>query len=94
MGTPEHWLEHKKEYPDFSSGNLAGLTILKMVEKPDNDLGPDEVILFTDGKTYLELDAQDGYEYHDCLASARSLDLRRGEEEWEKYNSWEVKKYG
>lgn len=87
--------ENGTKYLEFNSKNMAGLTTLKLVEKPSNALGPDEVLLFSDGKTYVGFKAQDEYDYHDCLSSARSVDLRCDAEEWKKFSNWaEVKKYG
>lgn len=36
---------------------------------------PIEYILFSDRRTYLELEEQDYYSYHDCSPSARELYL-------------------
>lgn len=43
---------------------------------------PLSYILF-DKPVYLELNAQDEYEYHDCSSSARHVDLYSDEKMWE-----------
>ena len=43
-----------------------------------------DFILFDDGETFLQLQEQDYYSYHDCSASARHLDLRQDKEKWKK----------
>ena len=40
-------------------------------------------ILFDDKETYIELDAQDPYDYHDCSQSARNLELRQDAKRWQ-----------
>ena len=41
-------------------------------------------ILFDDGETFLELQEQDKYDYHDCNPYARELRLRKDAEQWKK----------
>lgn len=40
------------------------------------------IVLFDDGKTFLEFDEQDRYDYHDCDSSARTISLHQDEERW------------
>lgn len=40
-------------------------------------------ILFSDKATYVELEEQDYYSYHDCSASARHIEVRCDAERWE-----------
>lgn len=42
-----------------------------------------EFILFDDGETYLELEEQNAYDYHDCSPSARHLELQKDKIRWE-----------
>jgi hypothetical protein len=39
-------------------------------------------ILFDDQESYLELQEQDKYDYHDCAESARLLTLRKDAKNW------------
>lgn len=39
-------------------------------------------IMFDDGETYIELEEQDYYSYHDCSSSARELRLWKDKERW------------
>ena len=41
-------------------------------------------ILFSDGKTYMELEEQDYYSYHDCSFSARNLCVFEDAGMWER----------
>lgn len=49
-------------------------------------------ILFDDGETFIELDEQSPYDYHDCCSSARNLELRVDAKRWQemfnKEGSW------
>ena len=42
-----------------------------------------EYILFDDGETYIELEDQDYYTYHDCSPNARHINLYTNKEHWE-----------
>lgn len=39
-------------------------------------------IMFDDGKTYIELEEQDYFTYHDCSPCALELQVKRGAEYW------------
>lgn len=41
-----------------------------------------QFILFSDRKTYLVLEEQDSYTYHDCDTSARTLEFIQNEKCW------------
>ena len=41
-----------------------------------------QYILFSDGQTYIELEEQDYYSYHDCSQSARLINIQVNEERW------------
>jgi hypothetical protein len=41
-------------------------------------------IMFDDGETYIELEEQDYYSFHDCSTSARELRLCKNKERWDK----------
>lgn len=43
-------------------------------------------ILFNDGKTYIELEEQDYYSYHDCSSSARIINVYQDKAVWELIN--------
>lgn len=40
-------------------------------------------ILFDDGQTYIELDEQDAYSYHDCSYKARHIHVREDVNRWQ-----------
>ncbi len=42
-----------------------------------------DFILFDDGETYLALEEQSKYDYHDCSSSARDLHLYKDSVRWE-----------
>ena len=44
-------------------------------------------ILFDDGETYIILEEQDYYSYHDCSASARHIQIWKDKLQWEYYNT-------
>jgi len=39
-------------------------------------------ILFDDKETYIELDIQDPYTYHDCSSSARTIAIGKSAKDW------------
>ncbi len=41
-----------------------------------------EYILFDDGKTFIELEEQDYYSYHDCSPSARHISIQKDKDKW------------
>ncbi len=41
-----------------------------------------EYILFDDGKTYVKLEDQDGYTYHDCSGRAKLINLIQDSRMW------------
>ncbi len=41
-----------------------------------------QYILFDDCKTYIELEEQDYYDYHDCSTFARHIQVWINEEQW------------
>lgn len=44
-----------------------------------------EVILFDDGETYILLEEQCYYTYHDCSNAAREITIHRQKQLWEQY---------
>jgi hypothetical protein len=59
---------------------LKGKTILKVLGcEPDRrkktQIEP-KYILFTDRKTYIELEEQDQYTFHDCSCSAKEIHVK------------------
>jgi len=45
------------------------------------------IILLNDGETYIQLEEQDYYSYHDCSSSARHIRVLKDKSEWERYKS-------
>lgn len=41
-----------------------------------------EFILFDDGETYIELEEQDYYSFHDCSSCAREITVHKDKERW------------
>jgi len=41
-----------------------------------------EYILFDDGETFIQLDEQDYYDYHDCSTRAREITIYKNSEIW------------
>jgi hypothetical protein len=64
---------------------LIGKKILRTVAS--NGYTNATAILFDDGKTFIHLEEQDYYCYHDCSSSARIMDIRENEQEWNFYNN-------
>lgn len=57
---------------------ILGLSTDKRVKKYIEPV----YILFSDGKTYIELEEQDYYSYHDCATNARHLHVWVDENMW------------
>ena len=78
------------EYPEWLDIRATlGLTVYSIrghkSRKNAKRIKP-EILLFDDGKTYIELEEQDYYSYHDCSCSAREVNVRRSEKLWQMYN--------
>ena len=59
----------------FNLGKIIGLSVVAIkgeYNAKGKNIEP-KYILFSDGKTYLELEEQDYYSYHDCSSSARLI---------------------
>lgn len=70
--------------------DIVGLTILEIKgqrPKVNSKNIPIEYILFDDGETYIIVDEQDYYDYHDCSSSAREMSVRRDGVHWESLHS-------
>jgi hypothetical protein len=50
-------------------------------DKRKNYIEP-QYILFDDGKTYIELEEQDYYTFHDCSGCAREIYIKQDEKFW------------
>ena len=76
------------EYPKYAGlRDIIGLqvhSIRGMPKRKNAKTIEPEVILFTDGKTYIELEEQDLC-YHDCSPCAKELQTRVSEEAWQRY---------
>jgi hypothetical protein len=65
--------------------DTIGLTVVETYSsstdkrKNPKSLEP-EYILFSDGETYIVLEEQDYYDYHDCCSSARIIKVQRCKE--------------
>lgn len=46
---------------------------------------PPQYILFDDEKTYIELEEQDYYAYHDCSSGAREIQVKLSADVWQRY---------
>ena len=71
----------------FDLAKIIGLKVLAIKGKYNakgKNIGP-KYILFDDGKTYIELDEQDYYTYHDCSSSARHITATTATPEY-----WEI----
>jgi hypothetical protein len=71
----------KIKTPDHEITNLlmAGKILAIKSFKEDEQA---TYILFDDGETYLELNEQDYYSYHDCSSGARELIVWKDKEAW------------
>lgn len=61
----------------FNLAKIIGLTVVA-IKGEYNAKGKyilPKYILFNDGKTFIELEEQDPYTFHDCASSARCLNL-------------------
>jgi len=67
----------------FEMGILIGKTVLaiKGSKNTRRRVFP-EYILFDDKKTYIQLEEQDYYTYHDCSGSARTPYINQDKEQW------------
>lgn len=66
---------------------IVGLTVHKVITKDGSwKFSDSETILFTDGKTIMELEEQDYYTYHDCSTSAREVEVYENSVMWERLN--------
>ena len=45
-----------------------------------------DFILFDDKKTFIKLEEQDYYSFHDCSVTARQIYLRQDAEQWKNLN--------
>jgi len=66
---------------------IIGLKVLAIkgikIRKNQKDID-DDYIFFDDRKTYIYLEEQDYYDYHDCSYSAKELRIYHDAEEWER----------
>jgi len=66
--------------------DILGLRVLAIRgRKPRKNAAsvPPQYILFDDGKTYIYLEEQDYYSYHDCALSARHIQVNSDVDQWE-----------
>jgi hypothetical protein len=68
---------------------LIGLKIVAIKGSNKNEYGGIEkniepkIVFFDDGETYLSLEEQDYYSYHDCSFSARHLNVYKNKESYD-----------
>ena len=68
---------------------IIGKKVVALKRVPNsNKLDDVYVILFDDEKTFIKLREQDKYDYHDCSASAREIELYCDPGEWKEINDW------
>ena len=65
-----------KEIRGYRESNIYGVS-----SKRKKGFSP-EYILFTDKETFIHLDEQDAYDYHDCNSIARTVDIHRDKATW------------
>lgn len=54
----------------------------KIDNRIKNEYIEPRLILFDDGRTFIELEGQDYYSFHDCSASALLIFLREDRQQW------------
>lgn len=74
-----------KKEPRFKS--IIGLKIVA-IKGIQSDLRFKDIepyyILFSDKKTYIELEEQDYFSFHDCSSYTRYLNFRESKEDWKR----------
>lgn len=65
----------------FNFSKIIGLKVVAV--KATRGSREPSYILFDDKKTYIYLDEQDYYTYHDCNSCARRIDICQIESEWD-----------
>lgn len=63
-------------------GKIIGKKVVTIRGEVQEKYVEPKYILFDDGKTYIELEEQDYYSYHDCSSMARILNIREDAEMW------------
>jgi len=56
--------------------------------KKQNKTVPTQYVLFDDGETFMRLDEQDYYTYHDCNSSAMELNISKSKEMWDRFMTY------
>lgn len=67
--------------------SIKGLTVHSVKGSSNSKRVPVEYILFNDGQTYIELEEQDYYTYHDCSGSARLIKVIKNKDLWDVINT-------
>jgi hypothetical protein len=76
--------EGKMKLVDIVGKKVVGVKGYPPQKKSEKLIDP-AFILFDDGETYLNLEEQDYYSYHDCSSSARIINLYKDKERWERF---------
>jgi len=68
--------------------DILNKKILRVVgTKKKNRYVEAEVILFDDEETFIQLEEQDYYSYHDCSSSAKELQIVNDPDMWKVFNT-------
>lgn len=61
---------------------VVAIKTFRRDKRRKRDLSPD-YILFDDGQTFIEIEDQDYYTYHDCDSGAKRLSIRQDIDLWQ-----------
>ena len=71
----------------FELGQILNKKVEKIrgfkTRKNQKDITP-TFILFDDGETFIDLEKQDGFTYHDCDYNARTIHIEKDKKLWHK----------
>ena len=73
--------------PSLDIITLLGKRIWRIVGCIDGNHVEASAILFDDERTYIQLEPQDEYTYHDCCHDARVLTVGEDPEQWRRFAS-------
>jgi len=65
--------------------NIVAIKGIRTDRRKKKGFSP-QFILFDDEQTFIELEDQDYYTYHDCDSSAKTITLRQEEVMWKRIN--------
>ena len=73
----------------YNFQKIIGLKVLAIKSYSTKDKKEPNIILFNDGKTFIKLDEQNYYDYHDCASYARVIEIMQDKGYWENYNKYD-----